>query len=218
MGLDPGCCARRLSATVPKVPSGKRTRAAVPADSAWEIWNEQNIVTFADPVEPLEFAKLIRISGRVLHRIDPGAKVILGGFFGRPLQVRPNAASGDYLSRLYRARDVKPYFDGVALHPYVARAGPWGPSSRICAGSCASTAMNEEADPSDRAGVGVAQRPNPLGARPPGVRRTSSRRPSRCSPAIRVRWGIGGAWWFTWTDEGGGCLLLPLGRAADRKP
>ena len=25
--------------------------------------------------------------------------------------------------------------------------------------------------------------------------------------ANRVRWRIGGVWWFTWTDEGGGCLF-----------
>jgi hypothetical protein len=23
----------------------------------------------------------------------------------------------------------------------------------------------------------------------------------------RVRWRVGGVWWFTWTDEGGGCLF-----------
>ena len=52
--------------------------------------------------------------------------MLLGGFFGRPLQVPPNVASGDYLSRFYRAGNVKPYFDGVALHPYVARAKAMG--------------------------------------------------------------------------------------------
>ena len=88
----------------------------------WEIWNEENIVTFADEPDPVEFAKLIRISGRVIHRADPEAQVIVGGFFGRPLQVPPNVASGDFLTRLYRAGNVKRYFDGVALHPYVARA------------------------------------------------------------------------------------------------
>ena len=34
--------------------------------------------------------ELLRASGRVLHGIDPGSKVILGGLFGRPLQVPPN--------------------------------------------------------------------------------------------------------------------------------
>jgi hypothetical protein len=88
----------------------------------WEIWNEENIVTFGRAA-PERFAPLLRASGRVLHGEDRGAKVILGGLFGRPLQIPPNVGSGAYLSRIYRAHRVKRYFDGVALHPYVARVG-----------------------------------------------------------------------------------------------
>ena len=72
----------------------------------WEIWNEPNIVTFGS-ADPAGFAKLVRASGQVLHRIDPGSKVILGGLFGRPLQVPPNMHPGQFLSRLYRTRNVK---------------------------------------------------------------------------------------------------------------
>ena len=25
--------------------------------------------------------------------------------------------------------------------------------------------------------------------------------------ANRLRWGVRGAWWFTWTDEGGSCIF-----------
>lgn len=88
----------------------------------FEIWNEQNIVTFASDPEPKRFATLIRIAGRVIHHQQPRAKVIVGGLFGRPLQVPPNVASGDFLNRMYEAGKVKRYFDGVALHPYVADA------------------------------------------------------------------------------------------------
>ena len=87
----------------------------------WEIWNEPNIVTFGS-ADPEGFAKLVRASGQVLHRLDPGSKVILGGLFGRPLQVPPNMHPGQFLSRLYRTGDVKQWFDGVGLHPYVAGA------------------------------------------------------------------------------------------------
>src|SRR3954452_13725370 len=41
----------------------------------WEIWNEENIVTFSHQPNPVRFTQLIRISGRVLHRADPGSKV-----------------------------------------------------------------------------------------------------------------------------------------------
>src|SRR6201999_4026246 len=92
----------------------------------WEIWNEENIVSFAAAPDPAEYAKLIRISGEALHGTDPESKVLIGGLFGRPLQIPPNVASGDFLQRVYRAGNVKPYFDGVALHPYVAEAKAMG--------------------------------------------------------------------------------------------
>ncbi|HXR60618.1 MAG TPA: hypothetical protein VN732_04760, partial [Solirubrobacterales bacterium] len=96
----------------------------------WEIWNEENIVSFATRPDPRHFATLIRIAGRIVHRQAPGSDVILGGLFGRPLQIPPNIASGDYLSRFYRARRVKKYFDGVGLHPYVADATAMGAQLR----------------------------------------------------------------------------------------
>ncbi len=170
----------------------------------WEIWNEENIVTFADDPDPARFATLIRISGRVLHRADPGSKVILGGFFGRPLQIPPNVASGNFLSRLYRAHDVKRYFDGVALHPYVARA----------------TAMGAQLDNLRR-----VMRRHRDGATPIYVTELgwgSDSGPTRWERGLygqanqlsrafamlsanRLRWRVAGAWWFTWTDEGGSC-------------
>src|SRR6201991_989453 len=93
----------------------------------WEIWNEENIVTQAKEPEPVEYAKLLRISGRTLHTVKPGSKVLIGGLFGRPLQIPPNVASGNFLERVYPAGNVKPHFDGVALHPYVAQAKAMGP-------------------------------------------------------------------------------------------
>ncbi len=88
----------------------------------WEIWNEQNIVTFSDTTDPVRYAPLLRIAGRILHRMDPGSKVLIGGLFGRPLQIPPNIGSGEFLSRLYEIPGMNRYFDGVALHPYVAVA------------------------------------------------------------------------------------------------
>ena len=59
----------------------------------------------------------------MLHGADPGSKVILGGLFGRPLQVPPNVRPGTSSPPLPRSPPVKRFFDGVALHPYVADAG-----------------------------------------------------------------------------------------------
>jgi polysaccharide biosynthesis protein PslG len=170
----------------------------------WEIWNEQNIVTFADRPDPASFARLIRISGRAIHRGDPGAKVILGGFFGRPLQIPPNVASGDYLARFYRAGNVKRYFEGVALHPYVARARAMGAQienlRRIM------RLHDDAATPIyvTELGWGSHSGPTRWERGLYGQANQLSRAFAMLS-AQRLRWRVGGVWWFTWTDEGGSC-------------
>ena len=172
----------------------------------WEIWNEENIVTFAEEPDPAEFATLIRISGRVLHRIDPDSQVILGGFFGRPLQIPPNVASGDFLSRLYRARDVKPYFDGVALHPYVARAEAM--RAQIVNLRRVMRIHNDPRTPIYVTELGWGSRSGPT-----RWERGLYGQANQLSRAFamlsthRLEWRLGGAWWFTWTDEGGTCAF-----------
>jgi hypothetical protein len=173
---------------------------------SWEIWNEENLVTFSTEPNPADYAKLIRISGRVLHRADAGAQVIIGGFFGRPLQIPPNVASGAYLQGIYAAGDVKPYFDGVALHPYVAEAKAMGAQltnlRRI---------MNSHHDRSSplyvtELGWGSRSGPTRWERGLQGQANELSKAFSLLS-ANRLRWNVRGAWWFTWTDEGGTCLF-----------
>jgi hypothetical protein len=172
----------------------------------WEIWNEENIVSFVERPDPAGFATLIRISGRVLHGADPGSRVIVGGLFGRPLQIPPNAGSGDFLSRLYRAGNVKPYFDGVALHPYVADVKAMGAQlenlrriMRINGDAATPLYVTE-------LGWGSRSGPTRWERGLYGQANNLSRAFSMLS-ANRLRWRVGGVWWFTWSDEGGNCLF-----------
>jgi hypothetical protein len=170
----------------------------------WEIWNEQNIVTFADRPDPAAFAKLIRISGRAIHGVDPGAEVILGGFFGRPLQIPPNVATGDYLRRFYEAGNVKRFFDGVALHPYVARARAMGGQldnlRRIM------RLHRDARTPIYVTELGWGSRSGPTRWERGlyGQANQLSRAFAMLS-AKRQEWRVRGVWWYTWTDEGGTC-------------
>src|SRR6201746_1258330 len=174
----------------------------------WEIWNEENIVSFAERPDPVGFATLIRISGRVLHRADPGSQVILGGLFGRPLQIPPNVASGDYLSRVYRARDVKGAFGGVALPPAVARAKAMG--AQIKNLRRIMRAHHDGATPIYVTELGWGSDSGPTRAERGlyGQAHQLSQSFAMLS-AHRLDWRIGGAWWFTWTDEGGSCQVCP---------
>ena len=172
----------------------------------WEIWNEENIVTFATRPEPARFATMIRIAGRIIHREAPGSQVILGGLFGRPLQIPPNVASGDYLSRLYRSRRVKRYFDGVGLHPYVADARAMG--AQLANLRRIMRRHHDGATPLyvTELGWGSDSGPTRWQRGLWGQAYQLSKSFSMLS-ANRVRWRVGGVWWFTWSDEGGSCVF-----------
>jgi hypothetical protein len=169
----------------------------------WEIWNEANIVTFGG-AHPERFASLLRISGRVIHAADPGAEVLLGGLFGRPLQIPPNGGSGDFLSRVYRARNVKRYFDGVALHPYVADAtairGQISNLRRV---------MRAHRDGSTplyvtELGWGSDSFQTRWERGPQGQARELDQALGMLA-RHRREWRIGGVWWFSWQDQSGSC-------------
>jgi hypothetical protein len=182
----------------------------------FEIWNEENIVSFASDPEPARFAELVRIAGRVIHREQPGAKVILGGFFGRPLQIPPNVASGDYLTRFYRAGHVKPYFDGIGLHPYVADAKAMAGqlrNLRRIAGKYGDAGVPLYVT---ELGWGSADGPTRWQRGLYGQARELDKAFSILS-ANRLRWNIRGVWWFTWADEGGGCVFCGSAGLLDAK-
>jgi polysaccharide biosynthesis protein PslG len=89
---------------------------------AWQIWNEQNSPTFFAPKPSVRsYARLLTDAHEAIAGRDPGAKVILGGMFGKPLGGRhPVIAASEYLADLYRRPGLAAAFDGVAAHPYGA--------------------------------------------------------------------------------------------------
>ncbi len=165
----------------------------------WEIWNEQNIVTFSGSTDPAPYAALLRASGRVLHGADPGAEVIVGGLFGRPLQIPPNTASGDFLARLYQAPDVKRHFDGVALHPYVSDAGAMRAQIRNLRRIM--RAHDDAATPLYVTEVGWgSDSGESRWERGPGGQARELNQAMSMLIANRTEWRIGGVWWFSWVD------------------
>ncbi len=187
----------------------------------WEIWNEENIVTFSREPDPATFARLIRISGRVLHRADRGSTVILGGLFGRPLQVPPNIYSPAFLAGVYAQRGIKRYFDGVALHPYVADARAM--RSQI---EGLRRVMRRNHDASAKIyitemGWGSDGFESRWERGPRGQARELNRSFSMLV-GNRGRWRIGGVWWFSWADIAGNCQFCDsaglLTTAREAKP
>jgi len=170
----------------------------------WEIWNEENLVSFAHEPNPAKFALLLRISGRVLHRTDPAAETIIGGFFGRPLQTPPNIASGDYLARIYRAGRVKPYFDGVGLHPYVAHAAAMAGQMRTLRRIMRAHGDARTPIYVTELGWGSSDGPTRWERGLQGQASALAQSFAMLS-ANRQRWRVRGVWWYSWSDEGGSC-------------
>jgi hypothetical protein len=91
----------------------------------WQIWNEENFYFFTAKPSPAKYAQLLKASYPAIKAIDPGSQVIMGGLLGDAR--RAHAAGGGvgairWLDRFYRARGIKSFFDGVALHPYAKKA------------------------------------------------------------------------------------------------
>jgi hypothetical protein len=171
---------------------------------AWEIWNEQNIVTFSNSTSPARYATLLRASGRILHESDPGARVLIGGLFGRPLQVPPNTASGDWLNRLYRAGDVKQFFDGVALHPYVADAGAMRAQIRNL--RRVMRLHHDAHTPLYLTEIGWGS--DSYESRWERGLQGQARELNEAMSMLvvnRREWRIGGVWWFSWADLNDSC-------------
>ena len=85
----------------------------------WQIWNEANFHYFTTPVSPSAYAELVLRSGAEIHRLDPGARVVLSGLFGAPADGPPRGMpAATFLDRLYAVDGVEAAFDGAALHAY----------------------------------------------------------------------------------------------------
>jgi hypothetical protein len=96
---------------------------------SWQIWNEPNFKYFVARPNPAEYGKLVTLSSAAIKAVDPGAQVILGGLFARPIEAtfnkKPPQAyfASTFLEQMYKSTPgIKSKFQGYALHPYT---GSW---------------------------------------------------------------------------------------------
>jgi polysaccharide biosynthesis protein PslG len=94
----------------------------------WQIWNEENFKYFAARPSPSQYGRLVVNSYRDLRSADPGARIVLGGLFGRPKgggakpvrgRIKRAYFAADFLEQMYKTTPgVRGKFLAVALHPY----------------------------------------------------------------------------------------------------
>ncbi|HEY6396255.1 MAG TPA: hypothetical protein VIX82_02255 [Solirubrobacteraceae bacterium] len=100
----------------------------------WQVWNEPNLRPFW-PQQPWvqRYVGLLKAAHDAIKRVDPGARVILGGL--------PNY-SWRSLQRIYAIRGARRLFDVVAVHPYTKT-----PAGVITILSLVRQVMNQSGDP-----------------------------------------------------------------------
>ena len=91
----------------------------------WQIWNEENFKYFVARPDPAEYGKLVQLSSAAIKAVDPGAQIVLGGLFSRPIEAtfhkKPPQAyfASDFLEGMYKSTPgIASKFQGYALHPY----------------------------------------------------------------------------------------------------
>ena len=89
----------------------------------WQIWNEMNLDSFTKPISPVGYARMLKVSRQTLNKVDPGAKIVIGGLFGEPYQPKRNGDVNDiaYMRRLYKVKGVKSAFDVYCPAPLRGR-------------------------------------------------------------------------------------------------
>ncbi len=91
----------------------------------WQVWNEPNFKYFVAQPDPADYGKLVELTYSAAKAADPGAQLVLGGLFARPIEatfnVRPRQAyfASEFLEQMYKSTPgIKSKFVGYALHPY----------------------------------------------------------------------------------------------------
>lgn len=97
---------------------------------AWEIWNEPNIVNFWKPApDPAAYTKLLSAAYTAIKQQDHSAVVLIGGLSGDAEDSGPGYIdSRTFLGAMYSS-GAKPYFDGIAFHPYTGLRLPDTPGA-----------------------------------------------------------------------------------------
>jgi hypothetical protein len=96
-----------------KYPAEHPGKPALPIRT-WQIWNEPNLQSAMNPVNPGNYAKLLELSASAIGAADSSAKVMFAGMPG----YSGNVNAWDFLGRVYQTKGARNAFDLTALHPY----------------------------------------------------------------------------------------------------
>lgn len=175
---------------------------------AWQVWNEPSSPAyFAPRPNVAQYARLLRMSYRVIHRVNRRAKVVLAGVFGTPRRRGGGISMPEFFKQLYDIRWAKRVFDIAAVHPY--SPGIRGVRLQI---NAVRRFMAQGGDRRKRLWItelGWASQ-GPRGHTLTSTRRGQARLMRKAFRMVRRerrQWRLAGVHWFSWRDA-------PLGQSS----
>jgi hypothetical protein len=164
----------------------------------WQIWNEPNFRLFWAPkIEPAAYARLLHAAATTIRRADPGAKIVLAGI----APVGAGMKTWDFMRRLLRVPGVRRDFDFAAVHPYSATIPELDYQlEKVRAAMVAGEAGRKPLLVTEFGVASQGDYPSAFVVGELGQAEFLRRAYARLL-AMRHRWHVAGAYWYTWQDE-----------------
>lgn len=164
----------------------------------WQIWNEPNFCLYWAPrIEPAGYAQLLRASAAAIRNADPGAKIVLAGV----APVGYGMKTWVFMRRLLRVPGVRRDFDFAAVHPYSATIPELDYQlEKVRAAMVAGGAGRKPLLVTEFGVASHGAYPSAFVEGEEGQARFLRNAYERLL-AMRHRWRIAGAFWYTWQDE-----------------
>ncbi len=164
----------------------------------WQIWNEPNFrLYWAPKIDPAGYAKLLYASATTIRGADRGAQIVLAGI----APVGSGMKTWVFMRRLLAVPGVRHDFDFAADHPYSANIAELDYQvGKVRAAMVAGGAGDKPLIVTE---FGVASRgdlPSAFVEGEEGQARFLRDAYGRLL-AMRHRWHLAGAYWYTWQDE-----------------
>jgi hypothetical protein len=164
----------------------------------WQIWNEPNFrLYWAPKIEPAGYAKLLHASAATIRKADPGAKIVLAGV----APVGYGMKTWVFMRRLLQVPGVLHDFDFAAVHPYSATIPELDYQlKKVRAAMVAGGAGRKRMIVTEFGVASHGDYPTAFVVGEEGQARFLHDAYERLL-AMRHRWHIAGAYWYTWEDE-----------------
>ena len=166
----------------------------------WEVWNEPSDGSYWRPKPDAgEYARLLELSGRAIHREQPSADVVFAGLFGTPTEDNNGIKAFNFYRKAFARPGIGKYFDDVGVHPY-------GPTLKRV-----QTQMGWVLEEMKNAGFAdrdiwiteiawsSSEPPTILGVGPEGQARLLTQS-FGLFKRMREEWNIAGLHWYAWQD------------------